>query len=129
MLFPYRDIEPGKPAPLVDIRLFGKARTYCVEAFLDSGADFSVFDVSSAVLIGLDYQKGKSMPITVGDGDRMTAFLHRVPVSFAGKIFSAPICFSSQLGAGFNLIGRAGFFKRFRICFYEKKRLVSVVSL
>lgn len=127
MRFPYREIEPGKSGPIVDVRFFGRLRTFCFEAFLDSGADFSIFDVSAARLIGLNHTKGKRLPITVGDGDKMSAYLHHLSVSFAGEKFVAPVCFSSQLGAGFNLIGRSGFFQRFRICFHEKEKFTSIV--
>ena len=129
MHYPYQEIEPGKSGPIVDVRLFGPSRTFRFEAFIDSGADFSIFDPHAARLIGLNFTKGKHLPITVGDGDRMDAYLHQVPVSFAGEKFVAPICFSSQLGAGFNLLGRTGFFHRFRICFHEKKRFVSIVKV
>ena len=129
MRFPYREIEPGKFGPVVDVHLFNRTRSFCVDAFIDSGADFSVFDISSASLIGLKYKEGRKIPITVGDGDRMIAYRHEVPVLFSGRRFVVPICFSEYLGAGFNLLGRAGFFDRFVICFHEKERYTSVMPV
>lgn len=126
MIFRYREIEKGKFAPIVELVIYGEDRPFCFEAFIDSGADYSVFDESSAYLLGLDLKKGTKVPITVGDGDRMIAYLHEVEVSFADKKFKTPICFSSALGAGFNLIGRKGFFQKFTICFHERAKYVSV---
>lgn len=128
MHYPYREIEPGKLGPIIDLMLVGRLRSFRFEAFIDSGADFSIFDSGAAQLIGVNITKGKRLPITVGDGDRMVAYLHEVPVLFARERFVAPICFSSQLGAGFNLLGRAGFFRRFRICFHEGARFTSIVK-
>lgn len=113
MRFPYREIEPGKYGPIVDLKLKRQKRFFCFEAFVDSGADFSIFDVHSAAILGLKYQKGVKIPVTVGDGDRITVYRHILPVTFAGQNFLAPICFSAALGSGFNLLGRAGFFQNF----------------
>lgn len=129
MRFPYREIEPGKYGPIVDVRLMGPSRVFRFEVFVDSGADFSIFDVHSAAIIGLKYQAGEKIPVTVGDGDRITVYRHILPVWFAGCRFSAPICFSPGLGSGFNLLGRTGFFQRFRICFHESKRFISVQNV
>lgn len=129
MFYPYREIESGRFAPIVDLSLFGRTRVFHFEAFVDSGADYSIFDSSVARLLGLNLGKGKRLPVTVGDGDRMVAYLHHLPVLFAREKFLAPICFSNQLGSGFNLLGRAGFFERFRICFYERRRFTSIVRV
>jgi len=126
MQFFYREIEPGKFGPVVDIRLKGPTRFFHFEAFVDSGADFSIFDIHSAQIIGLHYQDGEKIPVTVGDGDRIVVYRHQLPVWFAGSRFIAPVCFSPDLGSGFNLMGRAGFFERFRICFHEHAKLISV---
>lgn len=128
MRYPYQEIEPGKVAPIIDIRLFGRGRLYRFEAYVDSGADYSLFEEQVARLIGIKLKEGREIPLTVGDGDRMKAYLHRIPVLFSGEKFFAPICFSSQLGSGFNLLGRAGFFRKFRICFHEREGFLSVVK-
>ena len=129
MRFPYREIEPGKLGPIVPIRLFGGERPFLFDAFIDSGADFSIFDADAATAMGFDYRSGRKISITVGDGDRMTVYRHQLLVHFATRSFRAPICFSSDLGSGFNLLGRTGIFEKFRICFHEKHRFVAINSL
>jgi hypothetical protein len=127
MRFPYREIEPNKFGPIVDLHLFGRNRLFRFYAFIDSGADYSVFDADAARIMGLSHRKGKKLPITVGDGDRMIVYRHDLTILFSGQKFIAPICFSEDLGAGFNLLGRAGFFDRFVICFHERDRYTSVI--
>jgi len=33
--------------------------------------------------------------------------------------------FSEKLGVGFNLLGRAGVFDRFKVCFQERERVLT----
>ena len=125
MRFPYQPIEPGKLGPVVPVRIFGR-RPILVDAFIDSGADLSLFDASVAEALGIDHQKGTKLRITMGDGDQITAYRYQLLVQFSRYTFKAPICFSTALGSGFNLLGRSGFFDKFRICFHEKQAFVSV---
>ena len=45
---------------------------------------------------------------------------------FAGEEFTVPAGFSDALHMGFNLLGRAGFFDRFLMCFNDRARLLTV---
>ncbi|MCL0070682.1 hypothetical protein M1N44_02795 [Dehalococcoidia bacterium] len=47
-----------------------------------------------------------------------------IKVQLAGKEFDARIGFSRRLGIGFNILGRADIFDRFRICFSDKEGVV-----
>lgn len=129
MIFPYKKIGPSKYGPVVPLRLKGIRDWFIFNAFVDSGADYSVFDASVASLIGLAMKSGIEKGLMVGDGDKMTVYVHIVPVRFAGFLFKAPIAFSSELGSGFNLMGRATFFERFRICFNDCQRVVTTSRL
>ena len=48
---------------------------------------------------------------------------------FAGVEFNAPAGFSDALRVGFNLLGRAGIFDRFTMCFNDRARLLTVTRL
>ena len=76
--------------------------------------------------LGLSPQRGSLKRIQVGDGDEIRAYLFILPVTFYGYFFKAPICFSDRLGPGFNLLGRKGFFDRFRVCFDDKNFRLSM---
>lgn len=100
-----------------------------MEAYVDSGASFSIFGSDRADLLGVDYKRGTTVHLVVGDGDSLEVFLHKVSVEFAGTEFVAEIGFSQQLGIGFNLLGRKSFFDRFRICFDDRHRRLDVTPL
>ena len=100
-----------------------------MEAYVDSGASFSIFGSDRADLLGVDYKRGTPVHLVVGDGDSLEVFLHKVSVEFAGTEFVAEIGFSHELGIGFNLLGRKSFFDRFRICFDDRHRRLDVTPL
>ena len=75
--------------------------------------------------IGFDYTKGRRVFVQVGDGALIPVFLHNLPVQIGDQSFVAPVGFSSKLGVPFNLLGRLGVFEHFKICFHEKRKVVS----
>ncbi len=67
--------------------------------------------------------------MTVGDGDAMPVLVYKLKVRFAEHAFKAEIGFSDKLGVGFNIVGRASFFQRFKICFNEHDKVVSTLRI
>lgn len=129
MIFPYKKIGGLKYGPVASLALKGEHRWIPFDAFVDSGADFSVFHSDVAAILGLKLTNGDKKSVTVGDGDEMIVYLHTVNVRFAGFAFKASIAFSSGLGAGFNLLGRNTFFEKFQVCFNDRDRILRVTKL
>lgn len=129
MIFPYKKIGGLKYGPVVPVALKGRHRWVPFNAFVDSGADYSVFHSDVAKLMGLTPTVGQKKVVTVGDGDGMVVYLHTAVVRFADFIFKAPIAFSAQLGSGFNLLGREVFFEKFQICFNDRDHVLRVTKL
>lgn len=129
MRFPYFQLAPKNFAPIVPVKLQGKEGMIEFEAYIDSGASYSIFHTDRAELLGIDYTKGKTAYLVVGDGGLLEIYLHNIPVIFAGKEFIATIGFSKNLGSGFNLLGRKSFFDRFRICFDDFHKIVDIAEI
>ena len=129
MIFPYKKFSESKTAPIVPLHLRGRSRWILFDAFVDSGADYSVFHEKVALMLGLKMASGLKKVVMVGDGDDMTVYVHPVQVKFADFVFKAPIAFSTDLGSGFNLVGRKGFFDRFQFCFNDRAKTVRATKL
>lgn len=129
MIFSYKQLTNSKYGPIVPLTLRGRNRWILFDAFVDSGADYSVFHEKVAIMLGLNLLSGRKKIVVVGDGDNMTVYLHAVKVKFADFIFEALIAFSSDLGSGFNLLGRKTFFEKFQICFNDKDKILKVTKL
>lgn len=129
MIFPYKKLSSFQHGPIVPISLKGKKRFILFDAFVDSGADYSVFHEKVAIMLDLKLTSGRKKVVTVGDGNDMIVFLHTVTACFAERTFKAPIAFSSDLGAGFNLLGRETFFEKFQICFNDRNKILRATWL
>src|SRR3989338_886481 len=116
MKYPYLQ-ERGRFAPIVPIRLKGKDGWLTVDAYVDSGATYSTFKSEIAEILGIDLDKAEKVYATVGSGTLITVYLKEVDIEFAGKFFKVTLGFSKQLGIGFNVLGRKGFFENFLITF------------
>ncbi len=129
MRFPYIEVSRGIFAPIISLGIWTGERWVICEAYVDSGATYSIFHTDVAALLGLTYRKGRKIFVKVGDGGLIPVYLHQLPVRFANVKFNALLGFSESLGVGFNLLGRVSFFEKFKICFNDKEKVIEATPL
>lgn len=122
MKFPYVRLEE-EYLPVIPLRLKGKELVE-FDAFVDSGAGFSIFTYEAAEVLGLEAEKGEKEFVKIGDGSFIEVFTFRLPVNLAGREFRAKVGFSRSLGVGFNIVGRRDIFDKFRVCFDDAEKFV-----
>lgn len=123
-VFPYKLIG-GRWSPMISAGIRLRREWRAVELYVDSGASYTILRAKVADETGFEYAAGRKVFVQVGDGAMIPVFLHDLTVQIGGKSFVAPIGFSTKLGVPFNLLGRLGVFEHFKICFHEKRRVVS----
>jgi len=123
MKFPYVKYN-NRYLPIVPIEMKGKEDWVVFDAYVDSGAGYSIFHIDVAEILGIDIEKGRESFVVVGDGSKIKVYIHDIEVRLADKEFRAVIGFSYRLGIGFNVLGQEDIFDRFRICFDKKERIV-----
>lgn len=96
-----------------------------VEFFVDSGATYTIVRTKVAEEAGFDFSQGRKTFVQVGDGGLIPVFLHTLPMQIGATRFGATVGFSEKLGVRFNLLGRQGVFEHFKICFHERRRVLS----
>mgnify|MGYP001565710753 CR=1 FL=1 len=127
--FPYLKDAAGHYAPIVYLQIWTGNRWLYLQAYVDSGASWTIFHADVAQLLGLKLSRMARRYLALGNGSVIPIFLHRVRVRFAGLEFTVPAGFSDALKVGFNLMGRAGFFDRFLVCFNDRTRLLTATRL
>ena len=127
--FPYMKDAHGHDAPIIYLQVWTGNRWLYLQAYVDSGASWSVFHVDVADLLGVKLTKAKRHEVALGNGSVLAVYLDRIKVRFAGQEFLAPVGFSDALRVGFNLLGRAGFFDRFLMCFDDRARILTASPL
>ncbi len=123
MRFNYLYFE-GKFLPIVPLKLKGTNGFIEFQAFIDTGASYSLFPADVAEVLGLELEKGRKEEMVLGDGDILTVFVFNIEVSVAGKEFLAKIGFSKGIGVNLYIIGRKDIFERFIVSFNEKEKWV-----
>ena len=94
-------------------------------ALVDTGAKYSVFKSKIGEELGIDIYSGEERFLTVGNGGKITIYLHEVEVRIAGKVIrNAKVGFSDELGTAFNLLGREAIFNEFEICFNDREKIM-----
>ena len=116
----------GMRLPFITFALQNRQKWFAIEAYVDSGAVYSVFTPAVASRIGLEFRSGRRTLIQVGDGGLIPVFLHDLEVQVGQHRFLAPVGFSDRLGIRFGVLGRSGFFDRFRVCFDERRFVVTL---
>jgi hypothetical protein len=117
-------VVAGRRSPLIPLGIGSGGRWQRVEAYVDSGAFYSVFKVGFAVALGIDWQRGERIYVQVGDGGLIPVYLHPVDLQLRQYRFSGQIGFSDHLGVSFNLIGRVPLFEHCVVCFDDRQGIV-----
>ena len=120
--FSYK-VDRGVASPIIPVEING----VILDAYVDSGAFFSVFSAEDAPIAGINFQLGKKSHIMVGDGSLIPVYFHILPIKIGPISFQANIGFSPKLGIGFNLIGRKDIFTRFIVIFNDTKRKITFI--
>ena len=118
MKFKYQELA-GKFLPIVPIELKGK-EWISYDAYVDSGASYSLFHADTAKDLNIKLESGKEDYISMADRSKIKIYLHKIKVKIATEEFTATIGFSTQLGIGFNIIGRLDIFNKFKICEFQR---------
>ena len=120
---PYRQLaleDPLRPLVPVQIR-YGDALVNA-RGLVDSGADRSLFSAGLAPALGIDlsHLPAPRVGSARGVGGAESVVAVDVQMSVVGVRFSARIHFSSAWSTEFGLLGRADFFRAFRVAFDER---------
>ena len=127
--FPYMKDAQGRYAPLVYLQVWTGDRWLYLQAYVDSGAAWSIFHMDVAQLLGISLKKAQRHYMSLGNGSVLPIHLARIRVRFAGVEMTVLAGFSDVLHVGFNLMGRAGFFDRFSMTFNDRARVLTVSRL
>ena len=96
----------GKYLPIIPLKIKGEEGWIIYDAFVDSGAGYSIFQSDVAEDINLKLEEGKKEYVTIGDGSLIIVYTHQLEIQIADEEFEAMVGFSRRLGIGFNIIGR-----------------------
>ncbi|MEW6616556.1 MAG: hypothetical protein AB1401_13960 [Thermodesulfobacteriota bacterium] len=112
--------------PVIPIKLFLDNRVITFDSLVDSGADECTFPAWIAKTLGHNVYKGKQK-IFSGIGGSVLAYLHKTHLILNEIELVADVYYSHEWDdMPFGLLGQAGFFSDFEICFNYREKEISL---
>jgi len=103
----------------------GRDRWHNLWVYVDSGASLSILHTYEARRLGVSLRGCRKFYIVVAGDRRIPVFVKNLKMRLGRRVVTVEVGFCSALGGAFNLLGRKGVFDKFRVCFDDKKEMVS----
>ena len=125
MVFDYRELAPGISRPIIPVRLHCDNTFVILEAIIDSGADWCIFDAGLLDILKLPL--GSQTKFFGVNKEPLRGFRSKVNLTIAGKDFITEVVFSSELGRHtYGILGQKGFFDNFKVCFDKSRKQIEI---
>ena len=112
--------------PIVPVTILSRNLAFRTDAYVGSGAFYSIFRAEILDSLELRKEQGQSKMLKAADGKLIRSYLFRLPLQIGTVKLRALVAFSDQLNIGFNLLGRHTVFNSFdEVAFNEKEKTVS----
>lgn len=103
LIFPYIKFGPHF-APIIPATIFSRNLAFKTEAYVDSGAFYSIFRIEVLQTLQLRKEQGRLKMLKAADGNFIPGYLFRLPVQIGDVRMRALVAFSDKLNVGFNLL-------------------------
>ncbi len=105
----------------VPVELTDGTNVVQVDAKLDTGASFCIFERAYGEMLGLDVEGGTPALVSTANGT-FQAFGHRLTMTALGFQFDTMVYFAADAGIRRSVLGRRGLIGRLRLCLIEPRR-------
>ena len=125
MVFDYRELAPGISRPIIPVRLHCNKIFVILEAIIDSGADWCIFDVGLLDILKLPI--GTQTKFFGVSKEPLRGFRSKVNLTIENVSFKTEVLFSPDLGRhSYGILGQQGFFDNFKVCFDKSRNQVEI---
>jgi len=109
----------------IPIQLKVGERAVRIQAKVDTGATFCIFQREHGEELGIDIERGERKRITTAAGG-FTAFGHEIILESFGWEFSSTVYFAEEMEFPRNVVGRLGWLHQFRIAIVDYEGVLHV---
>ena len=129
MKFPYQQ-RHGRFLPIIPIKLKSVSGEWITfDAFVDSGASYSIFTAEIGEILGLDVEDGNKIYVTVGDGSLITVYLHELEVKIGEKLSRQLLDSRNSLESDLISLEEKMFLKDLKFVLTKKRKSWSLWNL
>lgn len=126
MKFKYKKYGPKIIRPVIPVELIYKNLTVPYEALVDSGADFAIFDLQIADILGINIENGRRDFVSGITGIKEPIYFHEIIIEVGGWPHKVDVAFGKLGNFGHGVVGQKGFFDLFTVKFDYSKEEVEI---
>lgn len=125
MIFPYFKIAPRISRPIIPVILRCKEKLILYSALIDSGADYCIFSIELAQVLGIELSKSKISFMGVGK-EKVQGFWGEVEIRIGGISYKTKAIFAEISEFGHGIFGHKGFFDQFDVKLSYQKQTIEI---
>ncbi len=126
MIFHYFEITSKIARPIIPIILKSQTKLMLYSALIDSGADYSIFNLDIAEVLGIKLQsKDKVKFIGVGR-ESIVGFWSNIEIIIGGTKYETHAIFAEISEFGHGILGQKGFFDQFDVKLSYQKETIEI---
>lgn len=126
MIFKYYEVTPEIIRPIIEVILKSETRVGIFPSLIDSGADYCIFSMETAKLLGIRLKPKNKTTISGIESAKVKGYWHELELRVAGKVYTAKVIFAKISDYGFGILGQQGFFDHFDVKFSHSRQTVEI---
>jgi len=110
--------------PVLPVTLKRGDKKISVQALVDSGSDYNIFNAEVGEALGLEIKTGKTLSFWGTSESKQLAYFHDITIEIGGYEYQCYCGFSYDIKhLPYGLLGQNDFFEKFKVIFdYSKER-------
>lgn len=132
MKFKYRKINLKDPfstkkyilRPIIPVSLQYKEKSIHYEALIDTGADFCIFPIELAGILGIEFKKDATIYFSGVGAEPMKGYIADVLLTIGKEGMSTQVVFAEI--CSIRILGQRGFFDQFDVKLSYQKKTIEI---
>lgn len=126
MIFNYEEIISQVIRPIIPIFLKSETTFIVYRALIDSGADYCIFSIDLAYLLGIKLSPRDNVSFTGVGKEKVQGFWGEVEIRTGGISYKTKAIFAEISDFGHGILGQKGFFDHFDVNFSYQQELIDI---
>lgn len=126
MIFSYEEITPQVRRPIIPIFIKSETTFIIYRALIDSGADYCIFSIDLAYLLGITLSSRDNVSFTGVGKDKVQGFWGEVEIKVGGVSYKIRAIFAEISEFGHGILGHKGFFDQFDVKLSYQKQTIEI---
>ncbi len=126
MIFHYEEVAPYVKRPIIPILLKSKTTFIIYKALIDSGADYCIFSIDLAYLLGITLSPKDKVSFRGVSRNKVSGYWSELTLRIGELTYSTDVIFAKISEFGHGILGQKGFFDHFDVKLSYKRQVIEI---